>query len=89
MNVTEALRAYEHVRLPFANHILQGSYSSGQMYEFWHDIKDDFEKLGPAIEHQWDWVKCDQPETQLEIALRFMNGRHESTGTASDTSITI
>ncbi|EPS94143.1 hypothetical protein FOMPIDRAFT_1033475 [Fomitopsis schrenkii] len=52
----QALLAYEHVRLPLANHVLRGSYDSGVMYEFNGVHGDDLHALGPAIERQWSWL---------------------------------
>lgn len=76
-----ALRAYEHVRLPFANHVLRGSFSSGRMYEFWHEIADH-DELGAAITKQWDWVKGTSPEEQVKTALQWMLDNDEGTGTS-------
>ena len=66
------MQAYDHVRVPFANHVLEGSYTSGRMYEFWNKEGDDYSKLPHAITHQWDWVETDLPEQQIERALRWI-----------------
>ncbi|KAH9931159.1 uncharacterized protein BXZ73DRAFT_47441, partial [Epithele typhae] len=50
-----ALQTYERVRLPIANHVLQGSRESGDMYEFNGPLRDDLATLGPQIGWQWDW----------------------------------
>ncbi|KIK67169.1 hypothetical protein GYMLUDRAFT_156392 [Collybiopsis luxurians FD-317 M1] len=65
-----ALEAYQRVRLPFANHVLQGSYDSGLMYEYDHvAFRDNYEILGPAIEKQWHWVEQPSPEAERLRAL--------------------
>ena len=64
-----ALLAYEHVRLPVANHVLQGSALSGAMYEFDSPLGQDFAQLGPAIEAMWDWAWETQPEDEVQRAL--------------------
>ncbi|KAI0088036.1 FAD/NAD(P)-binding domain-containing protein [Irpex rosettiformis] len=68
----QALQAYDYVRVPFANHVLQGSYASGRMYEFWNVEGADYSKLPHAITHQWDWVKEETPEQQIERALKWV-----------------
>ncbi|KAF5393346.1 hypothetical protein D9757_000791 [Collybiopsis confluens] len=65
-----ALEAYQCVRRPFANHVLEGSYESGVMYEFNSGLlTDDYEVLGPAIEKQWHWVEEPSPEAERLRAL--------------------
>ncbi|KAF9070110.1 FAD/NAD-binding domain-containing protein [Rhodocollybia butyracea] len=65
-----ALKAYEVIRLPFANHVLQGSYDSGLMYEFDNaEYGDNYEVLGPAIEKQWHWVEDPSPQVERLRAL--------------------
>ncbi|KAJ3989844.1 FAD/NAD-P-binding domain-containing protein [Lentinula detonsa] len=66
-----ALEAYQHVRLPFANHVLKGSYDSGLMYEFNSEYGEDYKKLGPVIEKQWDWVEEPDPEKERLRALQY------------------
>ncbi|KAJ3724835.1 FAD/NAD-P-binding domain-containing protein [Lentinula raphanica] len=66
-----ALKAYQRVRLPFANHVLEGSYQSGMLYEFNSDYGEDYENLGPAIEKQWDWVEEPSPEEERLRALEY------------------
>lgn len=74
-NLPRALQAYQHVRLPFANRVLAGSFESGRMYEYWHDSFDvgGSEGLQQAIIHQWDWVGSESPEQQMERALQWMH----------------
>ena len=45
------------------------------MYEFFHDVGDNYDELSEAIEHQWDWVHKESPEEQVEMAIRWMNTR--------------
>ncbi|KAJ3999660.1 FAD/NAD-P-binding domain-containing protein [Lentinula boryana] len=66
-----ALEAYQHVRLPFANHVLKGSYDSGLMYEFNSEYGEDYKNLGPVIEKQWDWVEEPDPEKERLRALQY------------------
>lgn len=67
-----ALKAYEHIRLPFAKHVLQGSYESGLMYEFDKaEYGDNYGVLGGAIEKQWHWVEDPSPEVERLRALEF------------------
>ena len=60
--VSHALKAYEAVRLPFANARIEGSRENGMMYEFNSGHEDRLDTLGPAIEAQWNWLW----ETTLE-----------------------
>jgi len=69
-----ALLAYEHVRLPLANRVLQGSKDSGELYEFNGHCEDDLQTLGPAIGKQWDWLWETTPEREVERALAWMQG---------------
>ncbi|KAF9051103.1 FAD/NAD-P-binding domain-containing protein [Hymenopellis radicata] len=66
----EACKAYENIRLPLANAVLRGSQESGGMYEFNSEYGDDYAQLGPAIEHQWDWIALRTPEEDVERALK-------------------
>ena len=68
-----ALRAYEHVRLPMANAVLQGSRDSGFMYEFnYPGLEDHYAALGPVIQSQWDWVWATHPDEEVEKGLAFL-----------------
>jgi salicylate hydroxylase len=71
-----ALQAYDRVRLPFANHVLEGSNVSGKMYEFWNDEGDDYARLPHAIAHQYEWVETETPEQQIQRALGWMRKAH-------------
>ncbi|KAJ3778671.1 FAD/NAD-P-binding domain-containing protein [Lentinula raphanica] len=68
-----ALEAYQRVRLPFANHVLKGSYQSGMLYEFDSDYGEDYANLGSAIEKQWDWVEKPSPEEERLRALEYFH----------------
>lgn len=43
------------------------------MYEFNSDYGDDYEKLGPAIQHMWDWIEEPSLEKSLEMALKLVD----------------
>jgi len=66
-----SLDAYQAVRLPVANRVLTGSYESGKMYEFNSGHGDDYEKLGPAIQRQWDWIDETSLEEVSGLALKL------------------
>lgn len=68
-----ALQAYELVRLPIANHVLEGSAESGKMYEFNSQHGDDYRALGSAIERQWDWIHWSAPNEDLVSALDWVS----------------
>ena len=74
-NVHDVLKAYEAVRLPLANHVLRGSMESGLMYEFNHpDYGEDYAKLGPAIQRQWDWIWKTHPLEDVQKGLEILKG---------------
>lgn len=66
------LLAYEHVRLPFANKVIEGSRNAGAMYELRSPHRDNYSTLGPAIQNQWGWVEQEDPEAQLRRAIGWM-----------------
>ncbi|KAF9010481.1 FAD/NAD-P-binding domain-containing protein [Cyathus striatus] len=70
-NVGAALAAYETVRLSAANEVLRESYRSGMMYEFISEFGEDYERLGPAIQKQWDWIDRTTPEQDRMRALEL------------------
>ena len=71
-NVDRALQAYEHVRIPVSQHVVDGSRLSGMMYQLQHpDYKDKYPELGPAIDRQWEWVKSPNPDEELNRAVRW------------------
>lgn len=72
-----ALKAYEHIRLPMASHVLQGSQDSGRMYEFNGPQGEDYATLGPAIQRQWDWIWASSPEEDAERAVAWMQSELE------------
>ncbi|KAI5123693.1 hypothetical protein M0805_001721 [Coniferiporia weirii] len=72
-SLPDALRAYEHVRLPMANGVLTGSRDSGLMYEFnYPGLGEDYAQLGPAIQKQWDWVWASHPDEDVARGLAFL-----------------
>ncbi|KAF8485624.1 FAD/NAD-P-binding domain-containing protein [Gautieria morchelliformis] len=70
--LASALKAYEHIRLPMATHVLQGSRNSGRMYEFNGPHGEEYDVLGPAIQKQWDWIHASTPEEDAERAIAWM-----------------
>ncbi|KAK0212884.1 FAD/NAD-P-binding domain-containing protein [Desarmillaria ectypa] len=66
-----ACEAYQHVRLPLANRVLRGSYESGRMYEFTSEFRDDYPRLGLAIEKQWAWIDETDPAEDLQRAVEY------------------
>lgn len=71
-NLPTALAAYESVRLPMANHVLQGSRQSGDMYEFNGPLREDLTLLGPQIGSQWDWLWQLTPQNEKDRAFRML-----------------
>ena len=71
-NLPEALKAYEHVRLPFVNDIVERSRNAGALYELRSVHGDNYTTLGQAIDNQWPWVESEDPAAQLERALDWM-----------------
>ncbi|KAH9859049.1 FAD/NAD-P-binding domain-containing protein [Lenzites betulinus] len=69
--LAQALSTYETVRLPLANHVLRGSWESGNMYEFNGPLGDDLGRLGPQIGRQWDWLWETTPEGEKDKAARL------------------
>ncbi len=68
-SLPDALRAYEYVRRPIANKVLQCSRDSGLMYEFNSDLGQDFVRLGPAIQKQWNWIWENSPAEDVQKAI--------------------
>lgn len=71
-NLDLALKSYEHIRLPMATHVMQGSRDSGRMYEFNGPQGETYSALGPAIQNQWNWLQASTPEEDAERALTWM-----------------
>ena len=70
--LTQALAAYQTVRLPLANHVLRGSKESGDMYEINGPLEDDLATLGPQIGSQWAWLWETTPEGEREKAFGLL-----------------
>lgn len=77
-NLPRALKAYEHVRLPFANHVIESSSDTGKIYQLRSAYGDDEPKVASAIQKQWDWVDSEDPQAQLERALKWMTEPEDS-----------
>ena len=73
------LKAYEAVRLPFANARIEGSRQNGLMSEFNSEHGDCFETLRPALEAQWDWQWANTAEDEVQKALHMMRSRVRTT----------
>ncbi|PPQ62949.1 hypothetical protein CVT24_006189 [Panaeolus cyanescens] len=71
-NAHKLLDAYEAVRRPAANHVLEGSYESGLMYEFNSKYGDDYTALADAIPRQWHWIDDTTVEEDLERARKYI-----------------
>ncbi|KAL5528518.1 hypothetical protein ACEPAF_7654 [Sanghuangporus sanghuang] len=72
--LAHVLRAYEHVRRPMANAVLQGSRDSGLMYEFnYPGLGDHYGALGPVIQSQWDWVWATHPDEEVTRGLTYLD----------------
>jgi salicylate hydroxylase len=68
--IGRALRAYDAVRRPRAELVLQRSREAGRMYESDEGMYgQDFRKRGEAIAASWGWLWEGGPEEDLERAL--------------------
>lgn len=85
-NLPQALKAYEHVRLPFANHILNASNNAGKLCQLRSIHRENEETLAPAFQGQWGWVDSEDPETQFQRALRWMNSENRQDGREEETA---
>lgn len=74
-NLSQALKAYEHVRLPFANHVLNASNNAGKLCQLRSVHGDNETTLAPAIQGQWGWVDSEDPAAQLDRALGWMTSQ--------------
>ncbi len=77
-SIPRALTAYERVRLPMANHVLNGSRQSGNMYEFNGPLGDNLVPLGPLIGSQWDWLWDTTPQSERDRALGMLQSMRAS-----------
>ncbi|KAI1794210.1 FAD/NAD(P)-binding domain-containing protein [Ganoderma leucocontextum] len=71
-SLPQALAAYESVRLPMANHVLEGSRQSGDMYEFNGPVGEDLTLLGPQIGNQWGWLWQSTPQSERDEAFQML-----------------
>lgn len=55
-----------------ANDVMMKSYHSGMMYEFNSEYGADYEMLGPAIQHQWDWIDKVSLDEEVASALTLV-----------------
>ena len=62
---------------------MNGSRNAGAFYQLRSPHGDDYSKLAPAIQNQWDWVDDEDPAFQLERALRWMNDQDTAAVKAS------
>lgn len=77
-NLPQALKAYEHVRLPFANHVLKASSNAGRICQLRSAEGTDETKVALAMQNQWGWVDSEDPQAQLQRALEWMAKYHGS-----------
>lgn len=78
-NLSLALKAYEHIRLPLASEVMSKSGKTGPMFEFRSpDSGDDHTSWSSAFHRQFDWIESKDPYGQLEAALQWMR-REEAT----------
>lgn len=52
-----------------ANDIVTESYHSGMMYEFNSEYGEDYARLGPTIQRQWDWIDSVSLDEEVASAL--------------------
>lgn len=70
-----ALKAYQHIRLPLANHVLIGSKESGCMYEFNGPDGENYERLGENIQKQWDWIWETDPNEDASRGIQWFRNK--------------
>ncbi len=56
-----------------ANHVVEGSRQSGDMYEFNGPLGEDLTLLGPQIGSQWDWLWQSTPQSERDRAFQMLN----------------
>ena len=71
-NIPLALKAYEHIRLPFATDVMTRSGKTGALYEFRSPEAYDDAAWVPELEKQFEWVYGEDPVDQLAEAIRWM-----------------
>lgn len=68
--LNQALHAYDAVRRPRAEVVLQRSREAGKMYESAEDLYgQDYEMRGEAIARSWGWLWEGGPQEDLEHAI--------------------
>ncbi|KAI0915573.1 hypothetical protein AcV5_003758 [Taiwanofungus camphoratus] len=80
--VSEVLRIYQSIRLPFAHTIQQRARETGRMCEFngpgyyggeeCHDERERLAELGEALYRQWKWQWEEPFDEQWELAEKAM-----------------
>ncbi|KAF7793834.1 hypothetical protein EIP86_004955 [Pleurotus ostreatoroseus] len=70
-NVAGALQAYERVRLPVAQLVMERSTASGRLSGSVAEYEGDYVKLGKEMEKLWDWINDEDPLVELERAVRW------------------
>lgn len=71
-NLPLALKAYEHVRQPFAANVARTSAEAGALYELRGQPGDDYSQLVPALRELWAWVDSEDPDAQLQRAIKWV-----------------
>ncbi|KAF7798745.1 hypothetical protein EIP86_009970 [Pleurotus ostreatoroseus] len=69
--VARALKAYEYVRLPTANHVGQVSRDMGRIYELDPAYGKILDELADGMERLFDWVGGPDAPAELERAVRW------------------
>ncbi|KIP05116.1 hypothetical protein PHLGIDRAFT_108689 [Phlebiopsis gigantea 11061_1 CR5-6] len=69
-NLCEALKAYEHVRLPFTNDVARQSAEAGAVSELRGSTGDDYARFAHSLRGLWTWVGGEDPEAQVQRAIK-------------------
>ncbi|KAH8107255.1 FAD/NAD-P-binding domain-containing protein [Cristinia sonorae] len=77
--ISHALKAYEDVRLPFANARVEDSRVNGLLYQFNSEHEDRLETLGPTLENRWNWLWETSLEEEVQQALGILGAKLQPT----------
>ena len=77
-NLREALKSYEHVRLPFVNNVAKQSAEAGALSEFRGPTGDDLSQFVSALRSLWSWVGNEGPDAQIQKAIKFLRSQTEA-----------
>lgn len=76
-NLQEALKAYEHVRLPFSQTVMNNSAACGELYEMRSKDSDNDPSWISTLCELWQWAGDEDLELQFQRALRWMSGAED------------